>query len=107
MLLGAEWITTEVSSRLIGVDPDLIRSRAKRGRYGPTQQRADGEILISTRGLELAGRCFFSQAQIAAAKAGKPLPPDFAAPFVITRKRRSVEEIGRIVLMTEHNGARS
>lgn len=105
--MPAELVTIEVGSRLIGLDEPVLKRRALRGSYGPTTQRPDGEVLISTRGLELAARCSFSIAQIEAAKAGKPLPPDFVPPFHPTRKKRGLEEIARIVLMTPHDGGRS
>lgn len=100
--MSAEWVSSIVASRLIGLDVALLVRRAKRGCYGPTQHSANGELLISTRGLELAARCFISNAQLEAAKAGKPLPADLVPPPITTRRRRSIEEIGRTVLMTYH-----
>lgn len=99
--MPAHWVNLTIASRLIGVKEPMLGRRARRGCYGPIKIGTNGALLISTRGLELAARCFFGCEQIEAAKAGEPLPGD--RPYsLITRRRHSIEEIGRAVVMTQH-----
>jgi len=71
--MSASWINQTIASRLAGVDLALFSKNAKHGCYGPIKPGPNGEIKVSTLGLELACQTVFTAEQIAAARAGRPI----------------------------------
>jgi hypothetical protein len=99
------WVSETTASRLIGLDAALISKRAHKGKYGPTRPGAKPkEILVTTRGLEMAARRSITSTQIAAAEAGQPLPTAFGeGPGAIIHRqpRYTIDEIGADVVRRE------
>lgn len=96
-----QWINLATAARLLGQDIGLISKRTAEGRYGISRQGPANEVLVTLRGIGLAARRTWTDAQVEAAKANRPLPPypDHSdAPFFLTslnrRPRLSIDEIG-------------
>jgi hypothetical protein len=101
MSAANQWLNLATASRLLGQDVGLATKRNAEGRYGVSKKgSAPNEVLVTLRGLELAARRVWTNAQVEAAKANRPLPPDpayFNLDFPPNRNRRprlSVDEIG-------------
>jgi hypothetical protein len=71
--VAAQWLDIITASRLVGLSPELVRRRARAGKYGPVKQSGDrcDAIEISSYGLALVSRRFFSDACIQAAREGR------------------------------------
>lgn len=102
--LPTEWVNLTTASRLVGLDVALLSKRAAQGKYGPTRRitgQPTPELQIMLRGLELAARRTWSTAQLAAAKAGTPLPPDgYRGPDLFPRRQRTLEQRGAALVAT-------
>lgn len=97
------FVNLSAASRLIGLNLAVVSKRASQGKYGPTRLSPAGEVLVSTHGLALAGRRYITDQQIAAAKAGKPLPPaSYDSTEIWPLRRRTIDEIGASVARTIH-----
>jgi hypothetical protein len=102
----AQGVSLNVASRLVGLDPSVVSKRASAGRYGPTKsvpRAGRPEVHVSTRGLELASGRLIPDAQIQAARAGRPLPPaQFEIKPARPHKIPSIDEIGAQVVREWH-----